>query len=85
MRATDFMRLKCATRAPVTGEAMQRAFDEAWSVVGPRYGSDRAAAESARLRLAECVHRVTSDASKDVGEIKRGGPQHAAHHRQHLP
>ena len=27
--------------------------------------------ESARLRLAECVHRATSDASMDASEIKR--------------
>ena len=71
MRATDFLRLKSVSRSPVTGKAMHRAFDEAWSLLAARYGSDQAAAESARLRLAECVHRVTSDASMDVSEIKR--------------
>ncbi len=29
------------------------------------------AAERARLRLADCVHRVTSDTSMEVREIKR--------------
>jgi hypothetical protein len=71
MRATDFLRLKSVSRSPVTGKAMHRAFDEAWSLLAARYGGDQAAAERARLRLAECVHRVTSDTSKDAGEIKR--------------
>jgi hypothetical protein len=71
MRATDYLRLKSASRAPILGKAMHQAFEEAWSLIAARYGSDQAAAESARLRLAECVHRVTSDASMDVREIKR--------------
>ena len=70
MRATDFLRLKSASRALATRKAMQQAFEEAWSLLAARYGSDQAAAESARLRLAECVHRVASDASMDVAQIK---------------
>ncbi len=71
MRATDFLRLKSASRAPVLAKAMHQAFEEAWSLLAARYGYDQAAAERARLRLAECVDRVTSDASMDVSEIKR--------------
>ena len=33
MRATDFLRLKSASRSPVTGKAMHRAFEEAWSLL----------------------------------------------------
>ena len=50
---------------------MHQAFEEAWSLLAARYGNDQDAAERARLRLADCVHRVTSDASMDVSEIKR--------------
>ena len=71
MRATAFLRLKSASRAPVTGKAMHQAFEEAWSLIASPYGSDRAASERARRRLAECVHRVTSDSNRDVSEIKR--------------
>ena len=71
MRATDFLRLKSASRSPVMGKAMHQAFEEAWSLLAVRYGCDQAAAESARLRLAECVDRVTSDASMGVSDIKR--------------
>ena len=47
MRATTFLRLKSATRAPGTGKAMHQAFEEAWSLIAARYGRDHAAAESA--------------------------------------
>ena len=71
MRAINFLRLKSASRSPVTAKAMHHAFEEAWSLLAARYGSDQAAAERARLNLAECVHRVTSDASMGVSDIKR--------------
>jgi hypothetical protein len=71
MQATTFLRIKCASRAPVTAMAMRRAFHDAWSLIAARYGGDPTAVESARLRLAECIHRATSDASMDASEIKR--------------
>jgi hypothetical protein len=40
MRATDYLRLKSASRAPILGKAMHQAFEEAWSLIAARYGSD---------------------------------------------
>ena len=71
MRATDFLRLKSASRSPVLCKAMHQAFEEAWTLIATPDNGDQAAVESARLRLAECVNQVTSDASMSVSEIKR--------------
>ena len=71
MRATNFLRLKSALRAPVTGKAMHQAFDAAWGIIAVYYGTDAAIVESTRLRLAECVHIVTTDLGMDAEDITR--------------
>ena len=50
---------------------MHQAFDAAWAIIAVHYGTDAATVESARLRLAECVHIVTPDAGMGVEDITR--------------
>jgi hypothetical protein len=71
MRAANFLRLKCLSRPPATGTAMQLAFDETWDSISAGYGNDPETVAAARMRLAECVSIVTLDKSTDVDEIKR--------------
>ena len=71
MQATTFLRMKCASRAPVTAMAMHRAFMRLGACLPPAMAVIKLLLRARVLRLAECVHRVTSDASMDVSEIKR--------------
>jgi hypothetical protein len=71
MRATKFLRLKSASRAPDTGKAMHQAFDAAWAIIAGHYGTNAATVEGARLRLAECVDIVTPDVGMEAEDITR--------------
>jgi hypothetical protein len=67
-----------ASYGPETLKALFQAFDEAWAVIAPSFGSDAPAIEAARTRLANILLSLAREGSRDVGALRDA----ALHHYQ---
>lgn len=59
-----------ASLGPDALKALFQAFDEAWSVLAPRYGNDPAAMAAARTRLANILLGLAREDSRDAGALR---------------
>jgi len=62
--------IETASFGPEALKTVYQAFDEAWTVLAPRYGNDAPAIEAARTRLANILLGLAWEDSSDVGALK---------------
>jgi hypothetical protein len=62
--------IESAAFGPETLKTLFQAFDEAWAVLAPLYGSDAPAIDAARTRLAEILLSLAREDSRDVAALK---------------
>jgi hypothetical protein len=59
-----------ASYGPDTLNVLFRAFDEAWTILAPRYGGDAPAIGAARIRLANILLGLARDEDRDVAALR---------------
>jgi hypothetical protein len=64
-----------ASLGPNTLMAIGKAFDLAWAEIAGNFGDSPIQIEAARLRLADAVLSVATDASTDVAALMNGALQ----------
>jgi hypothetical protein len=64
-----------ASFGPEAVKALGQAFDQAWQTISGNFGDDPSDIERARLRLAEAILSVASEASRNVAVLKNAGLQ----------
>lgn len=64
-----------AAFGPDVVRSLGQAFDEAWTEISGKFGSDPKLVEDARVRLAEAVLSIASEHSTDVTALKVGALQ----------
>jgi hypothetical protein len=62
--------IESASFGPETLNTLFQAFDQAWAILAPRYGSDATAIEAARTRLANILLSLARADSRDAGALK---------------
>ncbi len=59
-----------STFGPETLKVITKAFDDAWSEIGPGFSKNGLQAESARLKLANAILSVAKEDSHDSNHLK---------------
>jgi hypothetical protein len=65
-----------ASFGPDALKVLFRAYDEAWAILAPRYGSDQSAIEAARLRLASIMLGLMREDTRDTDALRDAALQH---------
>jgi hypothetical protein len=59
-----------ASYGPDTLKVVFQAFDEAWTILAPRYGNDAPAIAAARIRLADILLSLAREGSHDAAALR---------------
>jgi hypothetical protein len=70
MKARKIIRGASASFGPAALKVIGQAFDEAWAEIGGSFSGVQQI-EAARIKLANALLSIATDASRDVGELKR--------------